>query len=132
MQLSVEQSRKALADYGCYVAEACDRCGNLLGAVRYSRRGEPGDWCSQLCRDGEPAKPIGICHGCRAPLTGKRKGTKFCGDTCRKRDAKRNVQDHPNYPGIALESKPLTEAGEGFGYPHTESLAKAPTLTRST
>ena len=52
MKLTVEQSRKALAEHGCYVTEACDKCGKLLGCVRYTRRGEPGEWCSELCRDG--------------------------------------------------------------------------------
>jgi hypothetical protein len=52
MRLTVEQSRKALAEHGCYVTEACDACRKLLGAVRYTRRGELGEWCSELCRDG--------------------------------------------------------------------------------
>jgi len=52
MKLTVEQSRKLLAEHGCYVTEACDKCGQLLGAVRYTRRGEPGEWCSELCRNG--------------------------------------------------------------------------------
>jgi hypothetical protein len=37
----------------------------------------------------------------------------------------------PNYPEQEAHSKLLTEAREGFGYPHTESPTKAPTLTRS-
>ena len=41
-----------LASHGCYITEACDKCGTLLGAVRYKRQGEPGEWCSALCRDG--------------------------------------------------------------------------------
>lgn len=117
MKLTPEQSRKVLAEHGCWITEACDRCGKLLGAVRYTLRGQSGEWCSQLCRDGEAAKPIGMCHGCGAALTGKRRGTKFCGDTCRKRDAKRNGEDRANYRGMSLESKPLTGASEGFGYP---------------
>ena len=116
MKLAREQQVALRQSYGMCVKEACDSCGKILGAVRWTRRGELGEWCSQLCRDGEAAKPIGACHGCGAPLTGKRKGTKFCGDTCRKRDAKRNGRDRRNYPGMALESKPLTEAGKGFGY----------------
>ena len=51
MRLS-EQSRQILANQGSYVTEACDKCGTLLGAVRYKRQGEPGEWCSALCRDG--------------------------------------------------------------------------------
>ena len=55
MRLTAEQRRKALAEHGCYVTEACDRCGKLLGCVRYTHRGEPGEWCSELCRDGSAA-----------------------------------------------------------------------------
>jgi hypothetical protein len=56
MKLADEQSRKILAQYGCWITEACDRCRKLLGAVRYTRRGEPGEWCSELCRDGVKAE----------------------------------------------------------------------------
>jgi hypothetical protein len=52
MRLTVERSRRVLASHGCYVTEACDKCGTLLGAVRYIRRGESGEWCYALCRDG--------------------------------------------------------------------------------
>jgi hypothetical protein len=56
MQLTTEQNRKALAEHGWYVTEACDRCGKLLGCVRYTRRGEPGEWCSECWRDGVRAE----------------------------------------------------------------------------
>jgi hypothetical protein len=52
MRLTVEQSRKALAEHGMYVTECCDACRKLLGCVRYTIRGEPGEWCSEACRDG--------------------------------------------------------------------------------
>ena len=52
MRLTIDQSRKLLLGHGYYVTEACDKCGTLLGAVRYKRQGEPGEWCSALCRDG--------------------------------------------------------------------------------
>lgn len=48
--------RRLLADRGCYVTEACDKCGQVLGAVRYTRRGELGVWCSQQCR-GDVERP---------------------------------------------------------------------------
>jgi len=119
MKLTVEQSRKILAERGWCLAEACDKCGKLLGAVRYTIRAKAGEWCSALCRDGVEPVPIGVCHGCGSALTGMRRGTKFCGDTCRKRDAKRNAKDRPDYRGMALESKPLTEPGIGLGYSAT-------------
>jgi len=56
MRLTAEQRRKALAEHGCYVTEACDRCGKLLGCVRYTRCGEPGECCSEICRDGFKAE----------------------------------------------------------------------------
>jgi len=52
MKLTKEQSQKLLHERGIWVTEACDKCGQLLGAVRYTRRSEPGEWCSELCRDG--------------------------------------------------------------------------------
>jgi hypothetical protein len=52
MKLTREQSQKLVQERGIWVTNACDRCGRLLGAVRWTRRGEPGEWCSALCRDG--------------------------------------------------------------------------------
>jgi hypothetical protein len=52
VKLTVEQSRAGLDSHGVYLTEACDHCGKLLGAVPWTRRGEPGEWCSQECRDG--------------------------------------------------------------------------------
>ena len=50
--LRAELRRRLLAARGIYVTEACDRCGQLLGELRYTRRGESGEWCSRECRDG--------------------------------------------------------------------------------
>lgn len=50
MMLREELRRRLLADRGIYVTEACDRCGQLLGPVRYTRKGESGVWCSRACR----------------------------------------------------------------------------------
>jgi hypothetical protein len=55
MKLKKTQSEQLLREHGIWVTEACDRCGKLLGAIRWTRRGEPGEWCSKLCRDGEAA-----------------------------------------------------------------------------
>jgi hypothetical protein len=52
MRLTREQSEKLLRERGIWITEACDKCGKLLGAVRWTRRGEPGEWCSAECRDG--------------------------------------------------------------------------------
>jgi hypothetical protein len=52
MRLTKEQGERLLEQHGIWITVACDRCGNLLGAVRWTRRGEAGDWCSEICRDG--------------------------------------------------------------------------------
>lgn len=56
MRLIREQSQKLLQEHGISVTNACDRCGQLLGAVRWTRRGELGEWCSAACRDGIKAE----------------------------------------------------------------------------
>jgi hypothetical protein len=55
MKLIWEQSRKLLQERDVWLTEACDRCGQLLGSVRWTRKSEPGDWCSKGCRDGVAA-----------------------------------------------------------------------------
>jgi len=52
MRLTETQSRALLAKHGVYVTEVCDACGKILGHVRFTRYGEPGEWCSRECRDG--------------------------------------------------------------------------------
>jgi hypothetical protein len=56
MRLTTEQSEQLLGRHGIWITSACDQCGNLLGAVRWTRRGEGGEWCSELCRDGVKAE----------------------------------------------------------------------------
>jgi hypothetical protein len=52
--LRADIRERLLADRGITPTEACDRCGALLGAVRFLREGEVGVWCSRECRgDGE-------------------------------------------------------------------------------
>jgi hypothetical protein len=53
--LTETQSRELLAKHGVYVTEACDKCGKILGHVRFTRYGESGEWCSRECRDGVQA-----------------------------------------------------------------------------
>jgi hypothetical protein len=56
MRLTKAQSEQLLDQHGIWITGACDECGKLLGAVRWTRRGEPGEWCSALCRDGVKAE----------------------------------------------------------------------------
>src|SRR5215475_14142075 len=54
MKITASQSRELLERFGCYVTEACDKCGRVLGPVRYTRKDEAGEWCSRECRgDGQ-------------------------------------------------------------------------------
>jgi hypothetical protein len=90
MRLTVQQSYALLEKHGCYATEACDKCGQILGPVRYTRRSESGAWCSRKCRDGKKAHAPGTCLTCRSSLAGLRRGTKFCSDTCRKRENRKS------------------------------------------
>jgi hypothetical protein len=112
MHLTEAPSREFLQMHGVYVAEACDRCGQILGQVRYTRRNEPGDWCSQVCRDGIHLK-VGVCQGCGVSLNGKRKHAKFCSDTCRKRQ---RVRDRAGKPETPIADKGLADSISRFGY----------------
>ena len=118
MKLAVAQSQEILREYGLWLTSACNRCGKLLGPVRYTFRGQKGEWCSELCRDGEERK-IGICRGCGASLNGKRRGAKWCNDSCRKRPAYQSGLTTPNYPGIAAHSKEVTDGVRGLPYSHS-------------
>src|SRR6202521_3258591 len=56
MLISLTATYDLLASRGVFAREACDRCGQLLGAVRITRRGESGVWCSVACR-GDRERP---------------------------------------------------------------------------
>ncbi len=96
MLLTNEQSAKIWRTHGAWVREACDKCGKvILDSVTWTIRGEPGVYCSQVCRDGF-AEAYGKCRQCGASLAGKKRGTEFCDAKCRKRFVRdgRNVEDH--------------------------------------
>jgi len=50
MLLAIQKSYELLAKYGCFAREICDKCGIVLGAVRFTRYGEPEVYCSRECR----------------------------------------------------------------------------------
>jgi hypothetical protein len=59
MRLTEAQSRELLLTHGVYLTEACDRCGALIHyANRFTRKDDPGVWCSRECRDGAAAAEI--------------------------------------------------------------------------
>jgi hypothetical protein len=122
MQLSEAQSRELLRTHGVYVSEACDGCGNILGQVRYTRQGEKGESCSQLCRDGLEHK-AGVCRGCGTPLNGKRKDAIYCNRTCRMRKVRRATQESANSVNTNIADKGLRGAISRVGYPDTKKLA---------
>src|ERR1700675_875569 len=53
MLLAIQKSYELLASYGFFAREICDKCGIVLGAVRFTRRGESKVYCPRKCR-GEP------------------------------------------------------------------------------
>jgi hypothetical protein len=89
MKLTREQSEKLLRERGVWITDACDKCGQLLGAVRWTRKGERGEWCSGACRDGVsaavPNLKAKLCLECGVSLDGKRTDSEFCDPTHRMR-----------------------------------------------
>jgi hypothetical protein len=84
MKLFGELRSRLQEERGNYVTEACDRCGQLLGPVCFTRKVEPGVWCSRQCRDGADAQVPGTCKTCKARLPeGKRRGAMYCDDACK-------------------------------------------------
>jgi hypothetical protein len=95
MKLTTQQAYALLEKHGSYITEICDACGQGIGPVRYTRRGDSGVWCSRECRDGKEARQPGTCQHCRASLPErKRRGAAFCDDACRQaaRRSKPTVQ----------------------------------------
>src|SRR5215831_2044768 len=85
MRLTPQRSYSLLEKHACFVSDACDKCGQILGLVRFTRSGERGVWCSGEFRDGAGAHRPGTCRHCKARLPeGKRRGAVFCDDACRK------------------------------------------------
>jgi hypothetical protein len=50
MLLAIQKSCELLARYGFFAREICDKCGIVLGAVRFTRHGESEVYCSPECR----------------------------------------------------------------------------------
>jgi hypothetical protein len=57
MMLSAAQVYDLLDRHTIFALEACDKCSRVLGAVRFTRRGEAGEWCSSECR-GDAARLV--------------------------------------------------------------------------
>jgi hypothetical protein len=50
MLLAIQKSYELLANSGCFAREICDKCGIVLGAVRFTRHGESEMYCARKCR----------------------------------------------------------------------------------
>jgi hypothetical protein len=120
MQLTEAQSRKLLQTHGVYVSEACDRCGQILGHVRYTRRNQSGEWCSRACRDGVDHNP-GMCQGCGTSLVGKRRGAIYCDRTCRMRKVRKEVRSGTNIVNTPIQKTGVADVIAGFGYGGTRT-----------
>jgi hypothetical protein len=80
---------------GLYITEKCDGCGRLLSQpVRYTITGKREIYCSARCRDlvffgdrreAMKAASLGKCAYCGGRLEGRKRGSIFCDDVCRKR-----------------------------------------------
>ena len=50
MLLAIQKSYELLANYGFLALEICDKCGIVLGAVRFTRHNASEVYCSRECR----------------------------------------------------------------------------------
>lgn len=116
MKLTEAQSHELMRKHGVYLTEACDKCGKLLGPVRFTRKGEDGVWCSRECRDGRQAHAPGVCKHCGALLAGKRRGTLYCSKRCHMREIRANGKDSPLIGNGCIQNTSLTDAILASGY----------------
>jgi len=106
MHLTAEQRNTILDKTGCYVTEACDKCGKLLGPVRYTRKDEAGVWCSRECR-GDAERPA-IRQGGR-PRKYRTQEHARAAKTELQRN-RRNGLNEAKTPSQIIETKALAEA----------------------
>jgi hypothetical protein len=50
MLLAIQKSYELLANFGFFAREICDKCGIVLGAVRFTRHNESKVYCCRECR----------------------------------------------------------------------------------
>jgi hypothetical protein len=121
MRLKREQCEKLLSELGIWVTEACDKCGQLLGSIRWTRQGECWEWCSKSCRDGiaagAPKSTSKGCLECGLRLDGMRSDSRFCSDThkkrYRRRDPSRTGEKPENSRDTPIAKQRLTDTQTG-------------------
>jgi hypothetical protein len=143
MKLTKEQCQKLLHDRGIWVTNACDKCGQLLGSVRWTRRGEPGEWCSAECRDGVSVsapklavtEPLAFVRRERigAWPTGRPKKHANNAEKCRcYRQNRKTVLATRNTPSQSIENAQLADAKNASRVVHPcrapEGLETAPRI----
>ena len=122
MKLTEEQSRELFHRTGNYLKEACDRCGKPLAEIRYTHRGEPGEWCSKLCRDGEEAIALRRKGGRPTKYRDVKQRSKA---NARYQQEFRHRQDVRKTPSQPTGREELTDAILSFGYTPTSEAADA-------
>jgi hypothetical protein len=113
---------------GLHITEKCDGCGNLLNrTVRYSIAGRPEVYCSAPCRDlvffgdrreaKKHATP-GKCAYCGGSLKGKKRGSIYCDDACRKAHSRKirhitaGEVEKSRTPGVSNQQVTGVKTGE--------------------
>src|SRR2546423_1645324 len=109
MKLTTEQQRSLLREHAICANEACDACGKVLGYLRYTRRDQPGEWCSHVCRDGvEPSirkRPVRGLVQREHPTVAQRlqaRRAKAAARQARLRQRKTALQTSPNQSDIGV------------------------------
>jgi hypothetical protein len=117
MRVTADQQTRLLPGHGVFANEACDKCGDVLAEVRYTRKDMPETYCSRLCRDGvERLK--GRCDGCGVDPAGKRRGAHWCSHTCRMRN---RVRNSANKPKSSIQNIGVTRTEIRLGYDPTRT-----------
>src|SRR5215469_1136719 len=133
MKLSREQSQRLLRDRSIWLTKACDKCGRLLGSVRWTRKDEPGEWCSAECRDGIKVAlkaRTRCCRECGVVLEWKRTDSEFCAPAHRMRFNRksRTGQKREISANMLIEKQGLTKAQNGKS---TDTLSPRPEGARN-
>jgi hypothetical protein len=90
MLLAIQKSYELLANYGFFAREICDKCGIVLGAVRFTWRGESKVYCSRKCR--------GETHGSSTHRQGRPR--KYKTDRERRAAKTRQQQIYRSHPNV--------------------------------